>query len=95
LFHSWIGDADLDGQFNSGDLVIVLASGSYEAEVDSVWSTGDFNGDGRSSSSDLVAALADGGYELGPRATIEAVPEPSIGGWALVALLWCATQRRR
>jgi hypothetical protein len=77
LLNSWIGDANLDGQFNSADLVSVLASGSYEANVDSVWSTGDFNGDRRTDSSDLVAALADGGYEAGPRAATAAVPEPA------------------
>jgi hypothetical protein len=68
LFVSWVGDADLNGEFNSSDLVTVLASGTYETDLDSVWSTGDFNGDGRTTSGDLVAALADGGYEAGPRA---------------------------
>src|SRR5690606_11142952 len=42
LFNSWVGDADLNGEFNSTDLVAVLASGAYEADVASVWSTGDF-----------------------------------------------------
>ena len=69
----------MDGEFNSGDLVTVLGSGTYEAEVDAVWSTGDFDGDGRANSGDLVAALADGGYELGPQAAVAAVPEPSSG----------------
>jgi hypothetical protein len=76
LFGSWIGDADLNREFTSSDLVVVLASGTYEAAVDSVWTTGDFNGDGRTNSGDLVAALADGGYELGPPPAA-AVPEPS------------------
>jgi hypothetical protein len=77
LFESWVGDADLDGEFNSSDLVQMLTSGTYESGGDSVWSTGDFNGDGRTNSTDLVAALTDGGYELGPRAAVAAVPEPS------------------
>ena len=76
LSNSWIGDANLDGEFNSGDLVVVLSSGTYEADIDSVWSTGDFNGDGRTNSGDLVAALSDGGYEAGPRAAVASVPEP-------------------
>jgi hypothetical protein len=90
LYNSWIGDANLDGQFNSSDLVGVLAAGTYEVNVASTWSTGDFNGDGRTNSSDLVAALSDGGYEMGPRAAVAAVPEPCgcvlwlLGAGALV-----------
>jgi hypothetical protein len=85
LVNSWIGDANLNGEFNSSDLVTVLASGTYETGIPSVWSSGDFNGDGRTNSSDLVSALADGGYEQGPRATgVSAVPEP--GSVTLLAL---------
>jgi hypothetical protein len=94
LYHSWIGDADLNGEFNSSDLVSVLAAGTYEADVDSVWTTGDFNGDGRTNSTDLVAALADGGYEQGPRAAVAAVPEPT-GRWILAASLLLVAGRGR
>ncbi len=76
IVNSWLGDANLDGEFNSSDLVTVISSGTYEADVDAVWSTGDFNGDGRTNSSDLVTALSDGGYEAGPRPAA-AVPEPN------------------
>jgi hypothetical protein len=86
LANSWIGDADLNGEFNSSDLVQVLASGTYEADVASVWSTGDFNGDGRTNSTDLVAALADGGYEAGPRAAVASVPEPATGMLVVIAM---------
>jgi hypothetical protein len=94
LFNSWIGDANLDGEFNSSDLVGVLAAGAYEVDVNAVWSTGDFNGDGRANSSDLVAALADGGYENGPRAAIAAVPEPNGVALMLMGALAIAARRR-
>ena len=94
LFNSWVGDANLDGEFNSSDLVVVLSAGAYEADVDAEWSTGDFNGDGRTNSSDLVVALADGGYESGPRAA-QAVPEPSTWAGGLTAMVICLLRRRR
>jgi hypothetical protein len=95
LFNSWVGDADLNGEFNSGDLVQVLASGTYEADVPAVWSTGDFDGSGRTDSSDLVAALADGGYELGPRAGVAAVPEPAAMLLVLIGTALVVVRRRR
>jgi hypothetical protein len=94
LFDSWIGDANLDREFNSTDLVEVLASGTYEAAVDAVWTTGDFNGDGRTNSSDLVTALADGGYELGPPPAAAAVPEPTSALLLLCAAVTLLTRRR-
>jgi hypothetical protein len=94
LLKTWIGDANLDGEFNSGDLVQVLAAGTYEADIASVWSTGDFNGDGRTNSSDLVAALADGGYEVGPRPAVANVPEP-CGAVLIVAGILVSVVGRR
>ena len=84
LYNSWVGDANLDLEFSSSDLVSVLGAGTYETGKASVWSTGDFTGDALTTSSDLVAALSDGGYELGPRAAVSAVPEPA--SWLLVLL---------
>jgi hypothetical protein len=96
LFKSWIGDADLNHEFNSSDLVQVLASGKYEVNEDSVWSSGDFNGDGRTNTSDLVAALADGGYELGrPPAVAAVVPEPSTILLTLLGMVLLAARRHR
>ena len=98
LYKSWVGDADLNREFNSSDLVAVLAAGTYETGVASVWSTGDFNGDALTNSADLVAALADGGYEVGlPPAAVAAVPEPVsgtlLGLGALAALLTLRSRR--
>jgi hypothetical protein len=96
LFGSWVGDANLDKEFSSSDLVTVLASGTYEVNVASVWSSGDFNGDGRTNSADLVAALADGGYEAGPPPpATAAVPEPASVGLLLMGVLLSALARRR
>jgi hypothetical protein len=92
--YTWMGDADLSGEFDSSDLVSVLASGTYEADVTAGWSSGDFDGNGRTNSSDLVAALAGGGYEQGPRPPVAAVPEPAAGSLALGAGLLVLARRR-
>jgi hypothetical protein len=79
--NTYIGDANLDGEFNSSDLVTVLSAGQYEdaLPVNSTWASGDWNGDGEFDTSDLVFALAEGGYEAGPRGAVAvaAVPEPA------------------
>ncbi|MFC1757899.1 dockerin type I domain-containing protein, partial [Planctomycetota bacterium] len=88
LKNTWFGDANFDGEFNSGDFVTVFTAGLYESEEAADWSQGDWNGDGKFNSSDFVSAFSDGGYELGLRPA--AVPEPSsvvllVGGLALLA----------
>jgi hypothetical protein len=97
LNHTYLGDADLDGQFNTSDMITVLAAGVYEDAIagNGSWATGDWDGDGDASSSDLVAALADGGYELGPRAAVPAVPEPSSFLLSLVALAMACRMHRK
>jgi hypothetical protein len=95
LNHTYFGDANLDGQFDSTDLVEVLASGTYEADVDSSWATGDFDGDRRTNSSDLVIALADGGYEAGPRSAVSSVPEPAAMTVILLAVAQMLLHRKR
>ncbi|MEZ6119467.1 MAG: trypsin-like serine protease [Pirellulaceae bacterium] len=60
-----IGDANLDGQFDSADLVLVFTAGGYEDNEfqNSNWDQGDWNCDGEFDSSDLVAAFQTGGYQ--------------------------------
>jgi uncharacterized protein YjbI with pentapeptide repeats len=91
LKQTYYGDANLDGEFNSGDLVQVFAAGEYEdeARVNSTWATGDWNSDWEFNTSDMVFAFQDNGYERGVRAGIVAVPEPSYGVFmiACVALM--------
>lgn len=89
--NTYLGDANLDGEFNSSDLVQVFAGGKYELDVDAGWGEGDWNGDGRFGSGDLVVAFADGGYEQGPRAGVQAVPEPTGMGIISVGLAAIAT----
>ena len=56
------GDANLDGDFNSMDLVQVLRAGKYETSQTAEWSEGDWNLDGVFDRKDLVAALQRGAY---------------------------------
>jgi hypothetical protein len=61
---TFFGDANLDGRFDSADLVQVFQRGHYENRQSPIvgWGEGDWNADGRFDSSDLVAAFQDGGY---------------------------------
>jgi secreted trypsin-like serine protease len=58
------GDANLDGIFNSSDLVQVFQYGEYEDQLsgNSEWSNGDWNGDGEFDSADLIAAFQGNEY---------------------------------
>ena len=67
LKQTWVGDTNLDGEFNSSDLVQVFAAGKFETGEEARWEQGDWNGDYTFSSGDLVFAFVDGGYEIGPR----------------------------
>jgi hypothetical protein len=91
LKRTWFGDANLDGEFSSGDLVQVFQQGEYEDahSGNSGWSDGDWNGDGDFDSGDFVTAFAGGGFEQGPLAAVASIPEPSCWtvGWLGVACL--------
>jgi hypothetical protein len=89
LNNTWIGDANLDGEFNSTDMVHAFQAGKYESADAASWGEGDWNFDQRFDSTDFVAAFQDGGYELGARPSVVGVPEPQsivlllIGGLCL------------
>ncbi|MCA9215701.1 MAG: hypothetical protein KDB27_21700 [Planctomycetales bacterium] len=78
LKNTYLGDANLDGEFNSSDFVRVFTAGEYEDGVDgnSTWEEGDWNADADFDSGDFVAAFTAAGYEQGTRGAA-VVPEPS------------------
>lgn len=101
LKNTWMGDSDLNGVFDSGDLVTVFASAKYETGQTANWGQGDWNGDQTFDSGDLVEAFSNAGYEAGQRpggpnpATV-AVPEPSSILLTLISFLgWSGLIRRR
>ena len=59
-----LGDTNLDGRFESIDLVELFLVGEYEDDVDrnSTWADGDRNCDGEFTSEDIVAVFRAGGY---------------------------------
>ena len=64
VFSTGPGDSNLDGVFDSSDLVAVFKAGEYEDDLDgnSGWGEGDWNCDGDFDSTDLVRSFAAGGY---------------------------------
>ena len=86
-----LGDANMDGIFNSSDLVQVFQAGLYETDALATWAQGDWNGDQRFGSGDLVAAFQDGAYT---DAAIQTVPEPASGGLASIIVLAALVRRR-
>ncbi|MCA9167641.1 MAG: PEP-CTERM sorting domain-containing protein [Planctomycetales bacterium] len=97
LMNTYVGDANLDGVFDSSDFVTVFSAGEYEDAIEdnSGWAEGDWNGDKDFDSSDFVAAFSGGGYEAGPRAAVSAVPEPSTIVLLLVGCCGLLAKRRR
>ena len=79
IANTYFGDSNLDGQFDSRDLVTVFQAAEYEDDIasNSTWSEGDWNGDGEFDTKDLVLAFNYAGYDRGPRPAAQAVPEPS------------------
>ena len=94
--HTYFGDANLDGEFNTNDLVSIFQAGQYEDAIEgnATWETGDWNGDGDFGTADLVFAFQDGGFEQGPRVASQNVPEPSASLLILTAMFGLRTKRR-
>ncbi|MFC1758027.1 PQQ-dependent sugar dehydrogenase [Planctomycetota bacterium] len=93
LRNTWIGDANLDGEFNTGDLTTIFQAAKFETGEVANWSEGDWTGDLRFGTEDLVAAFQDGGFEQGARAIVT-VPEPCFPAF-IIGILVAAIPRRR
>jgi uncharacterized secreted protein with C-terminal beta-propeller domain len=78
-----VGDANLDGLFNSGDLVRVFQSGEYEDDIlqNSMWADGDWDGDRDFTTRDLVLAFQRGIYSFAasdPRRAADSQPADAL-----------------
>jgi hypothetical protein len=71
IAHTYFGDSNLDGEFNSGDLVAVLEAGKFATGQSAGWNQGDWNGDARFDRDDIILALQDGGYGQGSLAATQ------------------------
>jgi hypothetical protein len=98
ILRSTPGDSNLDGVFDSRDLVQVFAAGLYEDGVagNANWDTGDWNCDGDFTSADLVEAFANGAYvSASSPAAIAADSAASLWAAAVDAALVEQRQARR
>ena len=104
LKNTYFGDANMDGEFNSSDFVLVFQRGEYEDSIpgNSSWADGDWDGDRDFNSGDFVLAFQSGGYETGPRApsvapesSVVAVPEPTTSPILPIVVLCIVSRWRR
>lgn len=84
LANTYIGDSNLDGEFNTGDFIEVFQAGKYETGELAHWNEGDWNGDQLFDSGDFIAAFQHGGYELGARPAVITVPETSSLAFGMI-----------
>ncbi len=94
------GDTNLDGFFESQDIILVMQAGEYEKDMNglSTWGTGDWNGDSAFDSADFVLAFQSGTYEQGPEESDRRgalVPEPTGLIGLLGPVLYCLGHLRR
>ncbi|MCA9197591.1 MAG: hypothetical protein KDA87_08645 [Planctomycetales bacterium] len=89
LKNTYFGDANLDGEFNSTDLIQTFKSGKFEDGIadNANWEDGDWNGDREFDTTDFIIAFQSGGYEIGPRGDVLSVPEPSGATLCLLLVL--------
>ena len=92
-FHTYIGDANLDGVFDDQDFVKVFISGKYLTGQEASWGSGDWDGNLLFDDQDFVTAFISGDYLKRARRAVAAVPEP--GGFGLLAIGLFAIMRRR
>ncbi|MCA9166957.1 MAG: lamin tail domain-containing protein, partial [Planctomycetales bacterium] len=88
VLHTSFGDANLDGVFNSTDLILVFQAGEYEDGIadNSSWSSGDWDCDGEFTTADLVLAFQGGSYTSEATRVVAAQPAVSAIDLALAAL---------
>ena len=71
------GDANLDGIFDSKDLLQITETGHYEDDVvgNSTWADGDWNCDAEFTTDDIVLALSTATFTTGTLASVRALRE--------------------
>ena len=86
ILQTTLGDANLDGIFNSNDFIYVFQIGEYEDAIpnNSGWADGDWNCDREFTSEDIVAAFQLGGYVAEARP--QRVESRLTPGWAVAAM---------
>ena len=82
LMDTSIGDANLDGAFDSQDLIEIFQAGTFEDPLSEVvgWAQGDWNFDGRFTSSDLVVAFQSNDFKAAAvHGVAERIDESKLG----------------
>ena len=95
IFGTTFGDVNLNGRFDSPDLVDVFLVDEYEDGIpkNSTWEEGDWNADGDFTTKDLVLAFERGNYRFDSQAVPEPIGLSSV--WAPIMLcFWRWTHRR-
>ncbi|MCA9199717.1 MAG: PEP-CTERM sorting domain-containing protein, partial [Planctomycetales bacterium] len=92
-----VGDVNLDGVFNSADLILLFQTSEYESGKPATWVTGDWNGDCKFDSSDLLLAFQEGCYDAeSSHVLASVVPEPNgLIPTLMTCLGWALRRRKR